>query len=351
MQPFERLAQGCSGRTGFLFEVPPTACLPSEEQEVSGTFLSTQHLQIVRRLIAITFAFVYALAVTACTVYKPGSPSETGSLRRLTDEAGRSINVPAKIDRVVSLAPNLTEIIYAVGAGDQLVGNTTFCDYPEAARTVPKIGDTLQPSIERILSLKPQVVLVSTASQLEAFTHKLDEHGIVVYVTDPRDLEGVFRSLAQVGQLLNHHEQSQQVVNQLRERATLITEMVRSTRPVRVFYQLSAEPLYTAGRDAFVTDLIRRAGGISVTADVPEAWPTFSQESAVASRPEAIVLPTGGSMGSANSDLATGLKNSPAALNGKVYRINGDFLSRPGPRAVDGLTELARALHPEVFEK
>ena len=282
---------------------------------------------------------------------KSSAPSDGSNLRSLTDEAGRTINVPAKIDRVVSLAPNLTEIIYAVGAGDQLVGNTTFCDYPEAARTKPKVGDTLQPSIERILSLKPQLVLVSTASQLEAFTRKLDEHGIVVYVTDPRDLDGVFRSLKNVGQLLNHNEQSELVVNQLRERATSITETVKSARPVRVFYQLSAEPLYTAGRDSYVTDLIRRAGGISVTAEVPEAWPRFSQESAIAARPEAIVLPTGGSMGSANAEVAAGLKNSPAVLNGKVYKINGDFLSRPGPRLVDGLAELAQALHPEVFKK
>jgi cobalamin transport system substrate-binding protein len=269
----------------------------------------------------------------------------------VTDEAGRTINVPAKIDRVISLAPNLTEIVYAVGAGDQLVGNTTFCDYPEAAKTVPKVGDTLQPSIERILSLKPQLVLVSTASQLEAFTRKLDEHGIVVYVTDPRDLEGVFRSLEHVGELLNHKEESKQVVNELRERAMSITEMAQSAKPVRVFFQLSAQPLYTAGRDAFVTDLIRRAGGISVTAEIPEAWPTFSQEAAVASRPEAIVMPTGSSMESTDSQITAGLKNSPAAINGRVYRINGDFLARPGPRAVDGLAELAHALHPEVFKK
>ena len=124
-----------------------------------------------------------------------------------------------------------------------------------------------------------------------------------------------------------------------------------SDKPVKVFYQLSAEPLYTAGGDSFVTDLIRRAGGLSVTADVPEAWPRFSQEAAVASRPEAIVLPTDGSMGSANSEVAEGLKRSPAALSGKVYKINGDFLSRPGPRAVDGLEALARALHPAAFTR
>ncbi len=272
-------------------------------------------------------------------------------LRQVTDETGRTIKVSTKIERLVSLAPNLTEIVYAIGAGERLVGNTTFCDYPEEARSVQKVGDTLQPNIETILALRPQVVLVSTASQLEAFTRKLGEHGIAVYVTDPKDLEGVFRSLENLGSLLNQQAEAERLVTQLRERAVSISDAVKATKPVRVFYQVSEEPLYTAGRDSFVTDLITRAGGISVTAQVPEAWPRYSQESAVASRPEAIVLPTGGSMGNANSEVASGLRNSPAVLNGRVYRINGDFLSRPGPRAIEGLAELARALHPEAFPK
>ena len=121
-------------------------------------------------------------------------------------------------------------------------------------------------------------------------------------------------------------------------------------KSVRVFYQLSADPLYTAGRDAFVTDLIRRAGGSSVTAEIPEAWPRYSAESAVAAKPEAIILPTGGSMGAANSEVATGLKGSPAVLNGRVIKIDGDLLVRPGPRAIDGLEQLAHALHPEAFK-
>ncbi len=272
-------------------------------------------------------------------------------MRQIQDEAGRTLHLPPRVERFISLAPNLTEIAYAIGAGDRLVGNTTFCDYPEDAKKVVKVGDTLQPSIERILALRPQVVLVSTASQLEAFTKQLDEHGIGVYVTDPHDLEGVFRSIEGLGAVLNQSERANQVVKQLRERAAAVTEQTKSARPVRVFYQLSAQPLYTAGRDSFVTDLIRRAGGMSVTADVPEAWPLYSQESAVAARPEAIVLPTGGSMGAANADVAESLKRSPAVLAGKVYKINGDLLVRPGPRAVDGLEELARALHPEVFNR
>jgi ABC-type Fe3+-hydroxamate transport system substrate-binding protein len=287
-----------------------------------------------------------ALLLLACSVQKP-TLTEAPDTRQVTDETGRKVRVPAKIDRFISLAPNLTEIAYAVGAGDRLVGNTTFCDYPEEAKKVQKVGDTMQPSIERILALRPQLVLVSTASQLEAFTKQLDEHQIAVYVTDPHDLEGVFHSIESVGSLLNQERQAEDIVSQLRKRTSLVTEAVKSTKPIKVFCQVSAQPLYTIGRDSFVTDLIRLAGGVSVTSDVPEAWPKYSQEAAVASRPEAIILPTNGAMGSANSQVAEGLKRSPAALSGKVYKINGDFLLRPGPRAVDGVEALAQVLHRE----
>jgi iron complex transport system substrate-binding protein len=245
----------------------------------------------------------------------------------------------------------LTEIVFAIGAGDRLVGDTTYCDYPPAAKKVEKIGDTLHPSIERIIALRPQLVLVSTASQLEAFTRQLAEHHIAVYVTDPHNLEGVFQSITNLGQLLDQTAQAQQLVQQLRARSKFVENAVKSSRPVRVFYQLSAEPLYTAGHDSFVTDLIRLAGGQSVTADVPGAWPKYSGESALASRPEAIILPTGGATGDSNSTVAAALKRSPAVADSRVYKINDDYLSRPGPRSVDGLEEIARALHPESFKR
>lgn len=268
---------------------------------------------------------------------------------QLNDEANREVRVYGKIERVITLAPNLTEIIYAIGAGDLLVGNTTYCDYPEQAKGVQKVGDTLQPNIERILALRPNLIFISTSSQLEAFARQLSEHGIPVYVSDPHDLEGVIYSIENIGKLLHREEQASDLVGKLRGRITAVEAVVKSRKPVRVFYQLSAEPLYTAGRDAFVTDLIKRAGGVSVTAEVPEAWPRYSQESAVAAQPDAIVLPTGGSMGAANSDVAAGLERAPAVLNGKVFKIDGDLLVRPGPRALDGLERLARALHPEAF--
>ncbi len=280
------------------------------------------------------------------------SQTETSKqIREITDDAGRRVVVPLRIDRVISLAPNLTEIVYAVGAGNRLVGDTSYCDFPEAAKTVERVGDTLHPSLERIIALRPQLVLVSTASQLEVFTHQLEHQDIAVFVTDPHDLEGVFRSINQLGAILGQDDQAKQLIEQLRTRAAAVEAAVMHTQPIRVFYQLSAEPLYTAGHDAFVTDLIRRAGAISVTADVPGAWPKYSAESALAARPEAIVLPTGGSMGDGNSTVAESLQRSPAVVQGKVYKINDDHLVRPGPRAVDGLEEMARALHPDVFKR
>jgi iron complex transport system substrate-binding protein len=232
-----------------------------------------------------------------------------------------------------------------------LVGRTSYCDYPAEAKAIAEVGDTLHPSLERIIALKPQVVLVSTASQLEVFTNQLQGQNIAVYVTDPHDLEGVFRSIAHIGEIVGEKDQANLLVQKLRERTNAVEQAVKQKQPVRVFYQVSGEPLYTAGHDSFVTDLMRRAGGASVTADVPGAWPKYSNESALAARPDAIILPTGGSMGAANATVAEALRQSPAALQGHVYKINDDHLARPGPRSVDGLEEMAHALHPDAFRK
>lgn len=306
-----------------------------------------------RRLQIYTFLALLLLAnVLACT-RPPRSQSESqgrSATQQLTDDAGRNVTLPARVERVITLAPNLTEIVFAIGAGDRVVGNTSYCDYPAEAKNVAKVGDTLQPSLERIIALRPQVVLVSTASQLEVFTQQLQSQNIAVFVTDPHDLEGVFKSIEQVGRMLDHEQQAQALVQKLRERTNAVEQAVKQTQSMRVFYQVSGEPLYAPGHDAFVTDLMRRAGGTSVTADLPGAWLRYSNESALAARPDAIILPTGGSMGAANSQVAEALRNSPAVQAGRVYKINDDHLARPGPRAVLGLEEMARALHPEAFK-
>jgi iron complex transport system substrate-binding protein len=301
--------------------------------------------------------WIFSLGLLFLTLFSigcarlPAGNSNRKETREVVDESGRRLVVPTRVSRVVTLAPNLTEIVFALGAGDRLVGNTTYCDYPEPAKHVAKVGDTLQPSVERIIALHPEVILVSTASQLEAFTAQLEAQSITVYVTDPHDLDGVLRSITAIGELLGEPDHATQLVANLRERTVAVEERLRSTKPVLVFFQLSPAPLYTAGRDAFVTDLIKRAGGESVTRDVPGAWPRYSAESAVAARPEAIIMASAESMGGTASDgIAASLNTSPAALAGRVYKVNGDFLTRPGPRLIDGLEQIAHALHPEVFK-
>jgi iron complex transport system substrate-binding protein len=208
----------------------------------------------------------------------------------------------------------------------------------------------MHPSAERIIALKPQIVLVSTASQLETFTKQLDQQNITVYVTNPQSLEDVFRSIQTLGDLFGHHDSAATLVTESRRRAAAVETATKTVEPVKVFYQVSDEPLYTIGRESFLTDLIRRAGGVSVTADVPGAFPRFSDEAALAAKPDAIILPAGGVMATANSKAAPALKNSPAVLNNRIYKIDENHLQRPGPRLVDGLEEMARALHPEAFK-
>jgi iron complex transport system substrate-binding protein len=292
--------------------------------------------------------FVFAACALSCSSQRePIAPTNANAMREVTDEAGKRVRLPVRPQRIVTLAPNLTEIVYAIGAGERLVGNTTFCNYPEEAKRVAKVGDTLQPNIESIIALKPEVILVSTASQLETFTQQLDERGIAVFVTDPHDLDGIFRSISTLGDLLGQQAQAEKLLADLRARAAAIEAAVRERPTVTVFYQVSPQPLWTAGRRSWITDLIRRAGGKSVTGEVEGEWMRYSDEAALASRPEAIIMATSGE----KMEVAPALQKSPAVVNRRVYEINGDYLSRPGPRLVEGLEQIARVLHPEVFKQ
>ena len=271
-----------------------------------------------------------------------GDPALT---REVTDDLGRKVVVPTKIRRVVSLAPSLTENIFAVGAGDRLVGNTTYCNYPEEAKSIQKVGDTLSPNLETIVALKPDVVFVSTASQLESFKNVLEQNHIAVYVTNPSSLDAVLTDLRTLGDLLGTVDRTSELLNELQERIAGATQNVDGERAVSVFVQISKEPLFTIGKDSFVTELVAKAGGRSVTAEVPSGYPQLSKETAVALNPEVIIL----SESDDNREANEVFKNSTAVKNGRVYEINADLLSRPGPRLVEGLEQIARDLHPDKF--
>lgn len=296
-------------------------------------------LQFNRKFYGIIFLLLF-FSLSACK-----STSNTSSVtvptREITDDLGRKHNIPINITKAVSLAPNLTEITFTVGAGDKLVGVTDFCNFPEEAKNIQRIGDTLKPNIENILALKPQVVLVSTASQLETFTKTLEEQGITVFVTSPNSLDDIYRSVEKIGEIFGNKEKANEVVGELKKRVENIEERAKSTNHPKVFVQID-KSLYTIGKDSYITDLITKAGGISVTKDLDTPYPKLSKETALALNPDIIIL----SESPSNDEPNEVFKNSSAIKNGKVFKINADILSRPSPRVVDGLEEIAKAIHP-----
>ncbi len=278
-------------------------------------------------------------------------------MRIVTDDLERKVTIPVKVTRVVSLAPNLTESIFAVGAGDRLVGVTTFCNYPEQAKEIAKIGDTMTPNMESIIALKPDVVFVSTASQIENFTKTLDANGIAVYVTNPQSVEDVIRNLGQLAMIFDTRGKAEPFVQALDERSRKFRQFLlqrdetparyeERVKPPRVFVQISNEPLFTIGKDSFITEVVSNAGGKSVTSAVASAYPKLSKETALVLNPDVIIL----SESPDNQEPNEAFKNSPAVKNGRVYKVNADLLSRPGPRLIVALEEIAKNLHPEKFK-
>ncbi len=267
--------------------------------------------------------------------------TEPGQTRQTVDDLGRNITVPVKIERAISLAPSITESIFAIGGGDRLVGVTTYCNYPEKANSIAKVGDTLNPNLETIISLKPQVVFVSTASQIEAFTNTLASNGVAVYVLDAKSLEGMLQNLRQLGELFGTTDRAERVVADLQRRVNFVGEVVADKKPVRVFVQFSKEPLFTIGRQSFLNEVLEKAGAVSVTTDVESAFPKLSKETAAALQPDALIL----SRSDDNTEPNDAFKGSPAVVNGRVFSIDADILSRPGPRLVDAMEQITQDLY------
>lgn len=298
------------------------------------------------RLILLVLAF--AVMFVGCK-QPAANVAPPQAMRQVTDDLGRKINVPVKITRAVSLAPNLTESIFAVGAGDRLVGVTTFCDYPEEAKSIAKVGDTMNPNVESIVALKPEVVFVSTASQIEAFTKTLEANGIAIYVTNPLSLRDIWQNLRDLGNLFETSEIAKQATVEMGTREVAVKSKLyagREVRKISVFVQISKEPLFTVGGGSFISDIINEADGVLLTNSIRESFPKLSKETAATMNPEAIIL----SESEDNQEPNEVFKNSPAVKNGRVYKVNADLLSRPGPRLVDALEQIAKDLHPEKFK-
>lgn len=285
-----------------------------------------------------SFFFITLLAAVVLSVACYAKTEGPAGARSFTDEIGRAITVKPAVRRIVSLAPSVTETLFALGLGDRIVGVTSYCDYPPEAREKQKVGDTQRPSIERIVALKPDLVIASTASQLEQFVRKLDELGIPIYVSNPRDLDELLQSINRIGEIVNAPDRARELTTRLRERIQAVESHTDPAARPRVLLVVGTNPLITIGKNSFINDLIRRAGGQSITGDEPREYPQYSLETAVAKQPEIIFLQSG------ESKLPERLEQTPAARAGRVHKLDDDLLLRPGPRIVEGLEQMAQKI-------
>jgi iron complex transport system substrate-binding protein len=266
------------------------------------------------------------------------------------DMLGRDVTLAAPPARIVSLVPSVTEILYALNAEYLLVGVTDFCDFPPQARRQPKVGGMVAPSLEAIVALRPDLVIATTEGTREETFSELSRVGVPVYLVAAHHVADAMALLRRLGALTRRDVAAGPLVARLEQRIEAVKKAVGPFGRPRVLYVLWPEPLIVPGREALVTELIQLAGGQSLTADDAEAWPRYSLEAAVARSPEVILLANhGAGTGAVVLEKWQRLQSLPAVKSGRLRSVDGDLMHRYGPRFVDGLEQLARAIHPEAF--
>lgn len=266
------------------------------------------------------------------------------------DMLGREVSLPFPPRRIVSLVPSVTELIFALGGEERLVGRTDFCDYPAAARLKPSVGGMVAPSLETIVTLRPDLVIATTAGNRQETFVQLRRLGLPTYIVAADRVAEAMNLIARVGDLVGRRAAAGPLVAGLEERIAAIRRAVQPFRPPRVLYVLWPDPLIVPARHALITELIELAGGRSVTARDGEAYPQLGLEAAVAAAPEVILLANhGAGTGPVSRERWQRLASLPAVKAGRVHTVDGDLLHRYGPRMVEGLDRLARVIHPEAF--
>ena len=312
----------------------------------------TKNLIILLLIIALSFS------LTACS--KEDNSAQTSNEAEgngetvknhfpltITDFLGREITIEKEPERIVSLAPSVTELIFAVGAGDRVVGVTEYDTYPEEVKDLPKVGGFKGPNIELITAQEPDIVFASTLSGKEEM-ETLEKMGIPVVMIEAKSIDNIYESIEMLGKITNKEEKAQTIVNEMKSKIQEISEKVKDKPKVKVFNLVDINGNWTAGSGTFIHELINLAGGQNIAEDT-EGWVQYSIEELVSKNPDAIV------MSSYAGDVETiknmeGYKETNAVKNNNIYVVsNDDIISRATNRIVLGLEEIAKFLHPEVF--
>jgi len=279
-------------------------------------------------------------------------PVTAARFRDVVDEAGRKVRIPQPVLRVVSLAPSVTETVYALGVQDHLVGDTDFCDYPPEAQKKQKVGGALNPSLEEIVALKPDLVLAAKRLNRLETVLALETLHIPAYTTDPETVEQIITSTLRLADILGVPGAGDLLANDLRRRLAGLRERLAKVAPSRVLFVVWDEPLISIGKGTFITDALRYAGAESVV-DSTQSWPQISLEEIVRLQPDFLIFTQNhASGGTVDVDA---LASRPGwrglqAVREKRFAVISEAVNRPAPRIVTAIEDLARQLHPDVFE-
>jgi iron complex transport system substrate-binding protein len=263
-----------------------------------------------------------------------------------SDDLQRSVTLRSPAQRIVSLAPSITESLFALGAGEQVVGVTDYCNYPEAAQAKPSVGGITNPNVEIIVSLKPDLLLLSMEGNVRSAFEKLVSLGVPVFVTNPRSLNGIYHSILQLGNLTGRAESASQLVAGLRRRADSLSARAKTFTGTSVLFFVSLQPIIVVGRNTFLTELIALAGGANTAINAASSYPTYSREAVLKDNPDVLIfmadiLPNRAAL----TTLFPEWSKLKAVREMKLFTIDPDIVSRPGPRAVEGLSRLFRLIH------
>lgn len=265
--------------------------------------------------------------------------------RTVTDETGRSINVPDHPHRIICLVPSITDSVFSLGAGDDVVAISDYVQYPAEARKKPSVGSISDPSLETILALHPDLVLGMPNANGQSVLDHLRQLNIPVYLVDPHGVAGILHSITSLGQAIHREKESSVVVSRLTQRIAAVRASVRDKPVVNVFMPVSYDPVITIGKGAFITEIIALAGGHSITDDIHQEWPQISMETVVARAPSALLMMRGGKTTIESLRDRPGWSVLPAVRSNRVYYVDKrvDF---PSPIAIDALEDLAKQFHP-----
>jgi len=248
-------------------------------------------------------------------------------------------------ERIVSLAPNLTEILFAIGAGNRVVGVSSYSDYPEVALQKPKVGGFFNPSIEKIFALNPELVLVARGTPLSVI-NKLKSLHIHVFTSDPHTIKDIYNLILTVGRLTGNVKESIQVVQKMRAVESNIVAKVNKiplNKRKKVYIEIWNSPKMSAGKDTFIDALIKEAGGVNIAEKAKGNWPIMSDEAIIKANPDVIILLYKGNINAVKN--RPGWKDISAVKNNAVYVLNPDIFERPGPRIIQGLVKLYEIMY------